>query len=63
VTVDRKGTSGLRDSKNWKELRGPSDAFVVRVNARTLAVEKAEHFGGSGDDSAWGIAVDKRRGA
>jgi len=25
-------------------------------------VEKSEYFGGSGDDSAWGIATDKRGG-
>jgi hypothetical protein len=32
----------------------------VTLNAQTLQVEKAEYYGGSGDDSAWGIAVDKR---
>jgi hypothetical protein len=52
--------TGYTKSQDWKALRGTTDAFVVRLNARTLAVEKAEYFGGSGDDSAWGIAVDKR---
>ncbi len=54
--------TGYTKSKDWKKLRGPSDAFVVRLNARTLAVEKVEYFGGSGSDSAWGIAIDKRGG-
>lgn len=54
--------TGYTKSKDWKKLRGTSDAFVVRLNARTLATQKAEYFGGSGDDSAWGIAVDKRGG-
>jgi hypothetical protein len=52
--------TGYTKSNDWKTLRGATDAFVVRLNARTLAVESAEYFGGSGDDSAWGIAVDKR---
>ncbi len=52
--------TGYTKSRDWKTLRGPSDAFVVEMNAQTLAVEKAGYFGGSGDDSAWGIAVDKR---
>ena len=52
--------TGYTKSNDWKTLRGPSDAFVVRLNAQTLAIESAEYFGGSGDDSAWGIAVDPR---
>lgn len=52
--------TGYTKSSDWKTLRGPSDAFVVRLNAQTLALENAEYFGGSGNDSAWGIAVDKR---
>lgn len=58
-----KGTlyaAGYTRSNDWKPLRGPSDAFVVTLNAQTLAVEKAEYFGGSGDDSAWGVAADRR---
>lgn len=51
-------TTGYTKSADWRTLRGPSDAFVVRLNANTLAMEKAEYFGGSADDSAWGIAVD-----
>ena len=52
--------TGYTRSDDWKKLRGPSDAFVVKLNARSLAVESTQYFGGSGDDSAWGIAVDKR---
>ncbi|MDZ4778887.1 MAG: DUF5700 domain-containing putative Zn-dependent protease [Planctomycetia bacterium] len=52
--------TGYTKSNDWKTLRGLSDAFVVRLNAQTLAIESAEYFGGSGDDSAWGIAIDKR---
>ena len=59
----RKGklyATGYTKSNDWRTLRGPSDAFIVRLNARTLAIESAEYFGGNGDDSAWGIAIDKR---
>jgi hypothetical protein len=52
--------TGYTKSTDWKKLRGPSDAFVVTLNVQTLRVRKVEHFGGSGEDSAWGIAVDKR---
>ena len=52
--------TGYTKSTDWKKLRGGSDAFVVRLDAGTLAVETAEYFGGSGNDSAWGIAVDRR---
>lgn len=52
--------AGYTRSNDWKALRGGSDAFAVRLNARTLAIEKTEYFGGSGDDPAWGIAVNKR---
>ncbi len=52
--------TGYTKSGDWKRLRGGSDAFVVRLDAGTLAVETAEYFGGSGNDSAWGIAVDRR---
>jgi hypothetical protein len=52
--------TGYTKSNDWKPLRGPSDAFVVELNAETLAIARTEYFGGSGDDSAWGIAVDQR---
>jgi len=52
--------TGYTKSKDWKTLRGPSDAFVVRLNAKTLEIESEELYGGIGDDSAWGIAVDAR---
>jgi len=52
--------TGYTRSNDWKMLRGPSDAFVATLNAQTLVIEKTEYFGGSGNDSAWGVAVDKR---
>jgi hypothetical protein len=52
--------TGYTRSSDWKTLRGGTDAFVVRLNAQTLAIENTDYFGGSADDSAWGIAVDKR---
>jgi len=52
--------TGYSKSKDWQTLRGPSDAFVVRLDAKTLAIESEELYGGIGDDSAWGIAVDAR---
>ncbi len=54
--------TGYTKSNDWKTLRGGSDAFVVKLNAETLAVENTRYFGGSGKDSAWGIAVDRRGG-
>lgn len=51
---------GYTKSNDWRALRGSSDAFLVTLNARTLAIERTEYFGGSGNDSAWGIAVDRR---
>lgn len=52
--------TGYTKSNDWKALRGTMDAFLVRLNAQSLAIERAEYFGGSGSDSAWGIAVDQR---
>ncbi len=52
--------TGYTKSKDWKTLQGATDAFLVQLNAQTLANEHAEYFGGSGEDSAWGVAVDKR---
>jgi hypothetical protein len=52
--------TGYTKSKDWKALRGPSDAFIVTLNAKTLAIEHEELYGGIGNDSAWGVAVDKR---
>jgi hypothetical protein len=59
ITKGKLYATGYTKSNDWKTLRGTTDAFVVRLNAQTLAVEKTEYFGGSGADSAWGIAVDK----
>lgn len=57
-----RSTRGYTKSKDWKILRGPSDALVVRMDAKTLAVEHEEFHGGSGDDSAWESGVDKHGG-
>lgn len=51
---------GYTQSGDWGKLRGGMDAFVVRLDARSLAVEQTRYFGGSGNDSAWGVAVDRR---
>lgn len=51
--------TGYTKSNDWKTLRGPSDAFVVTLHATTLAIESTTYIGGSGDDSAWGIAIDR----
>ncbi|MEZ5399601.1 MAG: SBBP repeat-containing protein [Bryobacteraceae bacterium] len=52
--------TGYTKSNDWKTLQGPSDAFVVTLNLDRMAVESARYFGGTGEDSAWGIAVDPR---
>jgi hypothetical protein len=52
--------TGYTASNDWKPLRGTTDAFVVRLHGQRLAIENVEYFGGSGADSAWGIAVDKQ---
>lgn len=52
--------TGYTKSKDWKTLRGPGDAFIVTLHAKTLVIEREQLYGGIGDDSAWGIAVDRR---
>ena len=37
------------------------DAFVVRINGRTMRPDYSTYFGGGGNDSAHSIAVDARR--
>ncbi|HKX27724.1 MAG TPA: SBBP repeat-containing protein [Blastocatellia bacterium] len=39
-------------------LRGPTDAFVAKLNADATAWVYASYFGGSGNDNVYGIAVD-----
>ena len=41
------------------ELRGVSDLFLTRLRISDLAFTFSTFFGGSGDDSGWGVAVDK----
>lgn len=41
------------------DLRGVSDLFLTRLRVRDLALVFSTFLGGSGDDSGWGIAVDR----
>jgi hypothetical protein len=41
------------------ELRGVSDLFLTRLRMSDLALTFSTYFGGSGDDSGWGVAVDR----
>lgn len=40
------------------ELRGVSDLFLTRLRMDDLAVTFSTYFGGSGDDSGWGVTAD-----
>jgi Beta-propeller repeat len=42
------------------ELRGVSDMFLTRLAVPSLTVTFSTFFGGSGDDSGWGVVVDNR---
>jgi hypothetical protein len=42
------------------ELRGVSDLFLTRFAISSLTPTFSTFFGGSGDDSGWGITVDRR---
>lgn len=41
------------------ELRGVSDLFLTRLTIPNLEMDFSTYFGGSGDDSGWGVAVDR----
>jgi Beta-propeller repeat len=41
-------------------LHGKQDAFVIRFDLMKWEIAYATYFGGSGADSAWGVAVDGR---
>ncbi len=41
-------------------LKGDSDAFLVKMDANLNEIELATYFGGSKDDSGWGITADTR---
>jgi hypothetical protein len=43
-----------------KGLRGPSDLFLTRFAIPSLKMTFSTVFGGSGDDSGWGLATDAR---
>ena len=40
------------------QLTGPSDAFVTEIRDEFEALNFSTYFGGSGDDSGWGISMD-----
>jgi hypothetical protein len=42
-----------------EQLRGTSDLFLTRFSIPSLTLTFSTFFGGSGDDSGWGIAIDK----
>lgn len=42
------------------DLRGSIDGFVMRVRVRDLALRASTYLGGKGEDSVWGVAVDRR---
>lgn len=41
-------------------LRGASDLFLTRFRVDGLHLTHSTFFGGSGDDSGWGVAVDRK---
>jgi len=43
-----------------KSLRGTSDLFLTRLELPAMKMIFSTTFGGSGEDSGWGIAVDRR---
>jgi hypothetical protein len=43
-----------------KSLRGTSDAFLTRLALPAMKMTFSTTFGGSAEDSGWGIAVDRR---
>jgi len=68
IVLDRRGglfTVGGTKSSDFpvtgalqSELNGPGDLFLVRYEVSSLAQTFSTFFGGSGDDSGWGVAVD-----
>ncbi len=67
LAVDGSGrvtVAGWTDSANFPTLNGLMgrgggvDAFVVRYNAAGTGIDFATYLGGSGDDRAYGLAVD-----
>jgi Beta-propeller repeat len=70
VALDRTGgiyAVGFTNSADFpaidpfqKSLRGTSDLFVTRLALPAMKMTFSTTFGGSGEDSGWGIAVDRR---
>ena len=71
VALDRNGgiyAVGVTNSADFpaihplqKSLRGTSDAFLTRLALPAMKMTFSTTFGGSGEDSGWGIAVDRAR--
>jgi hypothetical protein len=69
ITVSGKSTfiTGYTQSADFPtsrplqaHLKGPSDAFVVKIMDGFETLNFSTYFGGSGDDSGWGISMDER---
>ena len=70
VALDRNGgiyAVGVTNSADFpaihplqKSLRGTSDLFLTRLALPAMNMTFSTTFGGSGEDSGWGIAVDPR---
>ena len=69
IAVDRQGNAyvaGFTQSGNFPTTSGSfqpspgggSDAFVAKLNQQGASLDYATYLGGSGDDTAYGIAVD-----
>ncbi|MCS6804168.1 MAG: SBBP repeat-containing protein [Acidobacteriota bacterium] len=72
IALDDQGSAyvaGFTNSPNWvttprpfqETLRGPQDAYVVKLNASGTTRLYSTYLGGSQSDQALGIAVDRNR--
>ena len=43
-----------------KQNKGQQDAILIKLNAKGTRLEYSTYFGGSGNDIAWSIAIDKK---
>jgi hypothetical protein len=69
VALDNKGgiyTAGYTKSADFpikdplqRGLRGESDLFLTRLSSSGLEITFSTFFGGSGDDSGWGVAIGR----
>lgn len=70
VALDRNGgiyAVGFTSSADFpaihpvqKSLRGSSDLFLTRLEVPAMKMTFSTTFGGSGEDSGWGVAVDRQ---